>query len=374
MTTQGSTATKDQSGDRAEAIDDTARKLHKLNAAGYLRDDTLPALEAVAHQFAVAITPRMLDVIDPQNPDDPVARQFLPDVRELECHHEERTDPIGDERFSPLPGIVHRYPDRALLLPLKVCPVYCRFCFRRETIGTIENGLLSSKELQNAIDYIRKHTEIWEVILSGGDPLMLSPRRLERILLDLRSIDHVRVIRIHSRVPLVAPERISQRVTQVLRAALPVFVVLHCNHPREFTEAGALACAQLVDAGIPMLSQTVLLRGINDDIETMTALLRLLVEHRIKPYYLHHGDQARGTGHFRTRITTGQELVARLHGNVSGICQPTYVLDIPGGYGKTPIGPNYLANGSDGAYCVTDYRGRQHVYNDTRQDSEFGKP
>ncbi len=374
MTMQGSTATKDQSGDRAEPIDETARKLHKLNAAGYLRDDTLPALEAVAHQFAVAITPRMLDVIDPQNPDDPVARQFLPDVRELECRHEERTDPIGDERFSPLPGIVHRYPDRALLLPLKVCPVYCRFCFRRETIGTIENGLLSSKELQNAMDYIRKHTEIWEVILSGGDPLMLSPRRLERILLDLRSIDHVRVIRIHSRVPLVAPERISQRLTQVLRAALPVFVVLHCNHPREFTEAGALACAQLVDAGIPMLSQTVLLRGINDDIETMTALLRLLVEHRIKPYYLHHGDQARGTGHFRTRITTGQQLIAQLHGNVSGICQPTYVLDIPGGYGKTPIGPSYLANGSDGAYCVTDYRGRQHVYNDTRQDSESGKP
>lgn len=372
MTMQSSTAAKNPSGDHPEPVDDAARKLRRLNAAGYLRDDTLPALEAVASQFAVAITPRMLDVIDPQNPDDPVARQFLPDVRELECRHEERTDPIGDERYSPVPGIVHRYPDRALLLPLRVCPVYCRFCFRRETIGSVENGLLSSKELQNAMAYIRQHTEIWEVILSGGDPLMLSARRMERILLELRSIDHVRVIRIHSRVPLVAPERISQRMIQILRAAVPIFVVLHCNHPREFTAAGALACAQLVDAGIPMLSQTVLLRGINDDIETMTKLLRQLVEHRIKPYYLHHGDRARGTGHFRTRISTGQKLIARLHGNVSGICQPTYVLDIPGGYGKTPIGPGYIDSGSDGIYDVTDYRGRQHVYNDTGQKSEFG--
>ena len=242
MTMQGSIPTENECHNRAESIDHSVRRLRRLNAAGYLRNDTLPALETVAHQFAVAITPHMLDAIDPQNPDDPVARQFLPDVRELECRHEERTDPIGDERFSPVPGIVHRYPDRVLLLPLKVCPVYCRFCFRRETIGTAKNGLLSDKELHNAIDYIRKHTEIWEVILSGGDPLMLSPRRLERILSVLRSIDHVRVIRVHSRVPLVAPEKISQHLVQILRAALPIFVVLHCNHPREFTEAGALAC------------------------------------------------------------------------------------------------------------------------------------
>ena len=368
MSVQGSTPTENECHNPGESINHKVRRRRQRNKTGHLHNDTLPALETVARQFAVAITPHMLDTIDPHNPNDPVARQFLPDVRELESQHEERIDPIGDEQFSPVPGIVHRYPDRALLLPLKVCPVYCRFCFRRETVGTAKNGLLSDKELHNAIAYIRKHTEIWEVILSGGDPLILSPRRLERILSALRSIGHVRVIRIHSRVPLVAPEKISQHLVQILRTALPVFVVLHCNHPREFTRVGALACSQLIDAGIPMLSQTVLLRGINDDVETMTRLLRLLVEHRIKPYYLHHGDLARGTEHFRTHIAAGRELISRLRGNLSGICQPTYVLDIPGGYGKTPIGPGYIESSSDGGYRVTDYHGRQHVYNDVIQD------
>lgn len=319
-------------------------------------------LEAVANRYAVAITPRMRDQIDPRLNDDPIAAQFLPDARELLETPDELDDPIGDSSHSPVTGIVHRYPDRALLMPVKVCPVYCRFCFRRETVGDVEHALLSDEELDAALTYLREHKEIWEVILSGGDPLILSPRRLGKILRALRRIDHVRVLRIHTRVPLVAPERISQELTALLREASPLFVILHSNHPNEFTDEGRDACARLVDAGIPMLSQSVLLRGVNDDVNTLDRLLRQFAENRIKPYYLHHADKAPGTSHFRTTVKEGREIVGALRGRLSGICQPTYVLDIPGGHGKSPIGPTYLEREDDGSLGVKDYAGNVHKY------------
>ncbi len=321
-------------------------------------------LDEVSQRFAVAITPAMNDLIEPQNPADPIALQFQPDIRELEIKPDELSDPIGDAVHSPVAGIVHRYPDRLLLTPVKVCPVYCRFCFRRETIGKQAHALLSDAELDTAISYISQHEEVWEVILSGGDPLILSPRRLQDIIGRLSKIEHVGVIRIHTRVPVVEPERVKPALLTALRSAKAVYVVLHTNHPREFTTAARSACGRIVDAGIPMLSQTVLLKGINDDAQTLETLLRQLVANRIKPYYLHHADKAPGTSHFRTSIDDGRTLVSSLRGKISGLCQPTYVLDIPGGHGKVPLGESWAEPKGVARYRLRDYQGCTHTYVD----------
>jgi lysine 2,3-aminomutase len=275
---------------------------------------------------------------------------------------EESRDPIGDDARSPVEGIVHRYPDRVLLKLVNACAVYCRFCFRREMVGPGRGGLAPAA-LAKALDYIRACPQIWEVILTGGDPLVLSARRLKDVVTRLAAIAHVKVIRVHTRVPVAAPERVTAALVRALRAEKKkkkaTFVVLHVNHPRELTKQARAACARLVDAGIPMLSQSVLLRGVNDDAATLGALLRALVECRIKPYYLHHADLAPGTAHLRTSIAAGQALMRALRGRYSGLCQPAYVLDIPGGYGKSPIGANYMSE--DGA-TVEDFNGRRHTY------------
>jgi lysine 2,3-aminomutase len=340
------------------------RRPTELIAAGLAAPDRLSALEAVAARYAVAITPAIADLIDRSEPDDPVARQFVPDVRELQTEPQERADPIGDEAFSPVEGIVHRYPDRVLLKLVNACAVYCRFCFRRETVGP-GRGALSPRALAAALDYIRAHPQIWEVILTGGDPLVSSARRIADVMRELAAIDHVKVLRVHTRAPVAAPERVTPALVRALRVpGKASFVVLHANHPRELSKQARAACARLIDAGIPLLSQTVLLRGVNDNAETLGALLRALVESRIKPYYLHHADLAPGTAHLRTTIAEGQALIRALHGRVSGLCQPAYVLDIPGGYGKSPIGPNYLTPDDltpDGA-MIEDFNGRMHRY------------
>ena len=301
----------------------------------------------------------MADLIDAADPLDPIARQFVPDARELQQSPQDRADPIGDDAFSPVEGIVHRYPDRVLLKIVNACAVYCRFCFRREMVGPGRGGL-SAAALAAALAYIRAHPQIWEVILSGGDPLVLSARRLKDVVASLAAIDHVKVIRVHTRVPAVAPERISTALVRALRAReKATFVVLHVNHPRELTKQARAACARFIDAGIPMLSQSVLLRGVNDDVETLGLLMRSLVESRIKPYYLHHADLAPGTAHLRTTIAEGQVLMRGLRGRYSGLCQPAYVLDIPDGHGKSPIGPNYL---TEGGTLIEDFQGRRHEY------------
>jgi lysine 2,3-aminomutase len=330
----------------------------QLAEAQIVGRDRLAALQQVAARYAVAITPAIAGLIDPADPHDPIARQFVPDARELDLASEESADPIGDRAHSPVEGVVHRYPDRVLLKVLNTCAVYCRFCFRREMVGPGRGGL-SRAALAAALDYIRAHPQIWEVILTGGDPLMLSPRRLKDVVIGLAAIAHVKVIRVHTRIPVAAPERASAALVRALRTGKATFVVLHANHPRELTEQARAACARFVDAGIPMLSQSVLLRGVNDDVATLGALMRALVECRIKPYYLHHADLAPGTAHLRTAIADGQALMRALHGRYSGLCQPTYVLDIPGGYGKSPVGPNYL---NAGGSIVEDFHGQGHTY------------
>jgi lysine 2,3-aminomutase len=258
---------------------------------------------------------------------------------------------------------VHRYPDRVLLKLVHVCPVYCRFCFRREMVGPGRRQSLSRGALERALAYIREHSEIWEVILTGGDPLILAPRRLRETMRALAAIEHVKVVRVHTRVPAVAPDLVTGELVRALKAnGKATYVVLHANHPRELTARARDACGRIIDAGIPMLSQSVLLRGVNDDAATLGALMRALVECRIKPYYLHHGDLAPGTAHLRTSVAEGQALIRTLHGRLSGLCQPTYVLDIPGGHGKAPIGPCYLSGDGHQGLEVEDFHGRRHIY------------
>jgi len=336
-----------------------------LIAAGLLPSDRLDEISRIAERYALALTADMAELIDVRDRDDPIARQFLPEPDELQVRPEESADPIGDRAYSPVPGIVHRYPDRVLLKPLHVCAVYCRFCFRREAVG--RERPLSPSELATALDYIRCQAGVWEVILTGGDPLVLSPRRLRAITDALAAIEHVKVLRVHTRVPVVAPARVTPALVRALKSdGRATYVVLHANHPRELTLRARAACARMVDAGIPLLSQTVLLRGINDDAQTLAALMRALVESRVKPYYLHHGDLAPGTAHWRTTIEDGQKLMRAMRGRLSGLCQPTYVLDIPGGYGKSPIGPSYLTRMPTGTgevrYAVADFNGHRHAY------------
>lgn len=334
-----------------------------LLEAGLINRDELSRIRPVTDRYAMAITPVMASLINPTDPVDPIGLQFVPDIAELTTLDIEREDPIGDDAHSPVPGIVHRYPDRVLLKALHVCPVYCRFCFRREMVGPEGNGTMSSEELGVAFDYIRAHPEIWEVILTGGDPLVLSPRRLAAIMEGLRDIAHVKIVRFHTRVPAVDPERIDETLIEALTASgKTTYVALHANHPREMTSQARAACARLVDAGIAMVSQTVLLKGINDDPDVLAELMRAFVETRVKPYYLHHPDLAPGTSHFRMDIAEGQKIVSALRGRISGLCQPTYVLDIPGGHGKAVISANTIRNSEGGCYSVSDFRGVDHSY------------
>src|ERR1700742_3449208 len=351
----------------------TLRQPAELVAHGLAPAPDLADLEKVAARYAVAVTQDIAALIDPGDPDDPIARQFIPDAEELVTRGSENADPIGDHAHSPVAGIVHRYPDRVLFKLVHVCAVYCRFCFRREMVGPGKATTLSEGAYNNALAYIRAHSEIWEVILTGGDPLMLSPRRLSEVMADLAQIDHVKVVRIHSRVPVAEPQRISDKMVAALKVeGVATWVSLHANHVRELTPNARAACAALIDAGIPMVSQTVLLRGVNDDPETLEALMRGFVECRIKPYYLHHGDLAPGTSHLRTTLAQGQEIMRALRGRVSGLCQPEFVVDIPGGHGKAPAGPNYLSveksfsadreQAAETRYRIVDYCGDVHLY------------
>ncbi|HUN94833.1 MAG TPA: lysine-2,3-aminomutase-like protein [Bradyrhizobium sp.] len=357
----------------------TLREPAELVAHGLAPAEHLAALEKVAERYAVAVTPDIAALIEPADPADPIARQFIPSAEELASEAFERADPIGDDAHSPVAGIVHRYPDRVLFKLVHVCAVYCRFCFRREMVGPGKANALSPAAYRDGLDYIRANSQVWEVILTGGDPLMLSPRRLAEIMADLAAIEHVKVIRLHTRVPVADPARVSDEMVAALKVeGAATWVALHANHARELTGAARAACARIADAGIPMVSQSVLLRGINDDAVTLEALMRAFVECRIKPYYLHHGDLAPGTSHLRTTLAAGQQLMRALRGRVSGLCQPEYVLDIPGGYGKAPVGPNYLQPESsvsgansfvvqgepvpESRYRVVDYCGDVHTY------------
>jgi lysine 2,3-aminomutase len=344
----------------------TLRTPAQLCEHGLAPPDRQQALAAVATRYAVAVPDALAQLIDRADPEDPIARQIIPDPAELVHRREELTDPIGDDAHSPVEGIVHRYPDRVLLKLTHICAVYCRFCFRREMIGPGKPNALSTQALARALEYIRIHPEIWEVILTGGDPLVLSPRRLRSVMNALADIDHVKIVRIHTRVPVADPKRVTPALVRAIKIKTkPTYVAVHVNHLRELTPDARAACSRMADAGIPLLSQTVLLAGVNDTPDVMGELMRGLVESRIKPYYLHQGDLAPGTSHLRTEVAAGQQLMRNLRGRFSGLCQPTYVLDIPGGHGKSPIGSNYIERvESNGCahFVVEDFNGQRHRY------------
>ncbi len=346
------------------AREKTLRSASDLVAAGFAVPSSAETLAAVAERYAVAITPAMAALIDPGDPTDAIARQFVPSAAELTTHAAELADPIGDHTKSPVPGLVHRYPDRALLKIVGVCPVYCRFCFRREMVGPDAGHNLTDAELAAALAFIRATPAIWEVILTGGDPFMLSPRRVRALMHELETIPHVKIVRWHTRVPVVAPNLVTDAFVSALTSGTKTVVVgIHANHPRELTPEARSALARLAHAGIPLVSQTVLLRGINDDVATLDALMRAFVEHRIVPYYLHHGDLAPGTGHFRVPIAHGIALVRQLHRLLSGIARPDYVLDLPGAFGKVSLLSADVRLTSDGCE-IRDPAGRTHIYRD----------
>lgn len=311
----------------------TYRTIKALKAKGLI--DREATLDEVANRYAIAVTPHLADLIDRHDSNDPIAAQFIPSANELKKDQIETADPIGDKAHEPVPGIVHRYPDRVLLKAAAVCPVYCRFCFRREMVGPGKDKNLTPDQLETALDYIRQDTNIWEVILTGGDPLMLSPERVSALTTALSAIPHVKIIRWHTRMPIADPARITQRLAQALTSTeKTVYVAVHANHTRELTEKVSNALETLARQGIPLLGQTVLLRGVNDTLETLSALMRRLVECRVKPYYLHQLDFAPGTSHFRVALPEAQQLVQRLRDEISGLCQPQFVIDIPGGVSK----------------------------------------
>ncbi len=339
----------------------TPQSLVELGLAG---PERLAELEAVAGRYAIALTPALVSLIDPGDSADPIARQFVPDGRELIRDPAESDDPIGDDAMSPIHGLVHRYPDRVLIKLVAACAVYCRFCFRRERVGP-GAGALSAADFAAAVDYVRARPGVWEVILTGGDPLILSPRRIAEATKALAAIPHVKVLRWHSRLPVAAPERVTRAMARALVAdGKTTVVAVHANHPRELTEAARAACRRLAAAGAMLVSQSVLLKGVNDDPETLIDLMRAFVEARVKPYYLHHLDRAPGTAHWRVPIARGQELMRALRGRLSGLATPAYMLDIPGGRGKAPIGPQWIRSDRDGSHVVTDPRGATHTYID----------
>lgn len=348
--------------DLPQSTSKLARSLDDLSESGLIADISRE-LQDAEDLHPIAVTPALMDLIDPEDPMDPVALQFIPRTDEAVIDAQSIDDPIGDSTHSPIKGIVHRYPDRLLLNLIHACPAYCRFCFRRGKVGA-DGGVLGEEDTNRALDYIRSHKEIWEVILSGGEPLMLSVRRLREIMIALRSIPHVRNIRIHTRAPITTPNVITPELVNLLgRGTKPVTLLIHSNHPREFGPAQRAAIGRLADAGIPLFSQSVLLKNVNDSVETLAALMRNFVECRIKPHYLHHPDLACGTKHFRLPLSRGIEIVSALRGYVSGLCQPTYMLEIPGGHGKVPVLSSAVQT-TKGGYILRNYKDEAFFYSD----------
>jgi lysine 2,3-aminomutase len=302
--------------------------------SGLAAESAREALNEVAARYAIAIPPALRSLI--QTPDDPIGLQFIPGASELITAPHESVDPIADEALSPVPGIVHRYPDRALLKPLLACPVYCRFCFRREQVGP-DGGVLSQAGLANAYTYLAAHAQIREVILTGGDPLILSPRRLGEILRALSAIPHIEILRIHTRVPVADPFLVTDAMADALDIEKPLFIAVHANHARELTPEAVASLRKLQLRGIPIIGQTVLLAGVNDSEEALGDLFRAMLRARVKPYYLHQLDAAPGTARFHVAPERGREILANLRGKISGTALPTYIYDRPGGLGKVPL-------------------------------------
>jgi lysine 2,3-aminomutase len=334
-----------------------AASIRTPDALAGVRPVDAAAMGAVCARYPMRINPYWLDLM--RHPGDPFWRQAVPDPVELQDPTAEQ-DPLAEAAQSPVPGLIHRYPDRAIFLVSDRCAMYCRHCMRKRRVG--RTPAARREAVLAAMDYIRATPAIREVILSGGDPLMLDDEALEEILARLRSMAHVRLLRIHTRMPSSLPQRITARLAALLRRFQPLYVNTQFNHPAEMTAAAAAACRRLADAGIPLGCQTVLLRGVNDNPATMTSLMRTLLEHRVRPYYLHRMDPVRGTAHFRTSVETGLKIMAALRGRLSGTGVPQFMIDLPGGGGKVPLLPEAVVARSPGIWRVRNYNGEVFDY------------
>jgi lysine 2,3-aminomutase len=330
-----------------------------------LSDAERAGLAASARLFRIGLTPYYASLMDPVHASCPIRLQAIPRAAEADIRDEELRDPLGEDSHNPAPSVVHKYPDRVLFLVVDRCGIYCRHCNRRRLVGGDEPP--TTHELELGLEYIAKTPRIRDVLLSGGDPLLLSTRRLAYLLGRLRQIPHVETIRIGTRLPVVCPMRIDDELTAALRQHHPLFINTHFNHAKELTPEARAACERLVDAGIPVGNQTVLLRGINSSVRSLRTLMRGLVRSRIRPYYLFQGDTVIGTDHLRTPVEAAMELYRGLRGWMSGMCIPTLVLDAPGGGGKVPIVPNYIEALDEDRVIVRTYRGARIEYPQPRE-------
>lgn len=328
-----------------------------------LDEDEKNGIRECLKKFRFAVTPYYLSLINPADRYDPVRRQAIPSVKELAVSPEDMVDPLSEDSDSPVPGLVHRYPDRVLLLVTDQCSTYCRHCTRRRFAGQKDCGL-PMENIEKAIGYIAGNQAVRDVLISGGDALLISDEKLEYIIKSLRAIPHVEIIRIGSRTPVVLPQRITPELADMLKRYHPVWLNTHFNHPNEITEESKRACERLADAGIPLGNQSVLLRGVNDCVHVMRNLVHELVKIRVRPYYIYQCDLSMGIGHFRTPVSKGIEIIEGLRGHTSGFCVPTFVIDAPGGGGKIPVMPNYLISQTSGRVVLRNYEGVITTYSE----------
>ena len=313
-------------------------------------------------RLSMAITPYWVTLMDEADPECPIRRQAIPLIEEFQFGANEFVDPCAEDRDSPVSGLVHRYPDRVLLLATEQCAMYCRHCTRRRLVGEKQAHPLNSKTLDVEVDYIKANKKIRDVLISGGDPLMLEDDELEEVLKKVSSIPHVEFVRLGTRVPVTLPQRITEPLVAMLKKYAPLWVSIHFNHSKEISKRCKVACDMLADAGIPLGSQTVLLKGINDKPYIMRKLMHDLLTIRVRPYYIYQCDPVRGTAHFRTPVAVGINIIEKLRGFTSGYAVPTYVVDAPGGGGKIPVGPNYLISQDKGKHVLRNYKGKIYTY------------
>ncbi len=316
------------------------------------------AFKASGKNLPFAITPYYMSLLSPCNPHDPIRKTVIPRIEEFSTSQHEMVDPCGEDKNSPVPGLVHRYPDRVLFLINDTCSVYCRYCTRSRVVGSGE----LRPEFEHIYEYLKQHTEIRDVLISGGDPLVFSDDRLERIISRLRQIPHIEIIRLGSKIPVVMPQRITDDLVNMLKRYHPFFMSIHFLHPDEITPEVKAACNKLADAGIPTFSQTVLLKGVNDNPQVMKTLMQKLLTLRVRPYYIYQCDPVQGTSHFRTSVKTGLNIMQQLRGHTTGYAIPTYVIDAPGGGGKIPVSPDYVLSEDGQKVTLKNYAGEVFEY------------
>jgi lysine 2,3-aminomutase len=340
---------------------------HRITSLEQLKeiiDLTSEEIEGIKHskgRLALAVTPYFTSLMDTVNPNCPIRRQAIPRIEEIHLSKNEMVDPLGEDKHSPVPGLVHRYPDRVLLLVTDQCAVYCRYCTRRRLVGSNERSITQGN-FEEVLKYLKSHRKVRDVLLSGGDPLLLDNERLEEMLSRLRTIPHIELLRIGTRVPVTLPQRITGGLVRMLKKYHPIMISIHFTHPKEITDQVKRACTELADGGIPLGSQTVLLKGINDKPYIMKKLVQELLKIRVRPYYIYQCDLAMGTEHFRTSVATGIQIMEKLRGHTTGYAVPTYVVDTPGGGGKIPLQPDYVISKGRGKIVLRNYEGKVFEY------------